>query len=269
MKIWFSELDELQKIKVPRGLQRRGVVRLTSLHTFVDASQSAYGGVVYVRTEYEDKTVSVFIVTSKTKVVPLQSVSIPRLELMAAHLGNKLAQSIANVLSISKQQMIFWSDSTDVLWWVRGYSRIFKPFVANRIGEIQSSSNPEQWRYVPTKINPADHLTRGLKVSELIEKNSWWEGPEYLRSSESEWPTNKIFKRSEQVKSEVKKRYMHTEESFVTSVRTSSSSQCNEGWRLAPGHYSSWQRLIRVHAWVNRFINKLTVHYLKTSNHYN
>ena len=100
---------------------------------------------------------------------------------MAAHLGSKLAQSIANVLSISKQQMIFWSDSTDVLWWVRGYSRIFKPFVANRIGEIQSSSNPEQWRYVPTKINPADHLTRGLKVSELIEKNSWWEGPEYLR----------------------------------------------------------------------------------------
>ena len=254
VKIWFSELDELQKIKVPRGLQRRGVVRSTSLHTFVDASQSAYGGVVYVRTEYEDKTVSVFIVASKTKVAPLQSVSIPRLELMAAHLGNKLAQSIANVLSISKKQMIFWSDSTDVLWWVRGYSRIFKPFVANRIGEIQSSSNPEQWRYVPTKINPADHLTRGLKVSELIEENSWWEGPEYLKSSESEWPTNKIFKRSEQVKSEVKKRYMHTEESFVTSVRTSSSSQCNDGWRLAPKRYSSWQRLIRVHAWVNRFI---------------
>ena len=60
---------------------------------------------------------------------------------MAAHLGSKLAQPIANVLSISKQQMIFWSDSTDVLWWVRGYSQKFKPFVANRIGEIQSSSN--------------------------------------------------------------------------------------------------------------------------------
>ena len=59
---------------------------------------------------------------------------------MVAHLGSKLAQSIANVLSISKQQMVFWSDSTDVLWWVR----IFKPSVANRIGEIQSFSNPEQ-----------------------------------------------------------------------------------------------------------------------------
>ena len=47
---------------------------------------------------------------------------------------------------------------------------------------------------------------------------------------------------------------MHTEERFVTSVRTSSSSQCNDGWRLAPKCYSSWQRLIRVHAWVNRFI---------------
>ena len=44
-----------------------------------------------------------------------------------------------------------------------------------------------------------------IKVSELIGKNSWWEGPEYLRCLGSEWPANKIFKRSEQVKSEVKK----------------------------------------------------------------
>ena len=42
MKIWFRELDELQEIKIPRGLQQRGVGRSVSLHTFVDASQSAY-----------------------------------------------------------------------------------------------------------------------------------------------------------------------------------------------------------------------------------
>ena len=77
-----------------------------------------------------------FIVISKIKITPLQSVYIPQLELTAAHLGSKLAQAIANILSISKQRMIFWSDSTDALWWIRGYSGIFKPFVANRIGEI-------------------------------------------------------------------------------------------------------------------------------------
>ena len=65
-----------------------------SLHTFVDASQSAYGAVAYVRTEYDDQTVSVILAAVKTKVAPLQSVPIPRLELMVAHLGSKLAHSI-------------------------------------------------------------------------------------------------------------------------------------------------------------------------------
>ena len=45
--------------------------------------------------------------------------------------------------------------------------KIFKPFVANRIGEIQLFTSPNQWRYVPTEFNPADYLTRGLKVLEL------------------------------------------------------------------------------------------------------
>ena len=83
---------------------------------------------------------------------------------MEAHLGSKLAHFIASVLSIPKQHMTFWSDSTDsVLWWIRGYnSRVFKPFVANRIVEIQLYSNPDQWRYVSVKMNPADHLIRGL-----------------------------------------------------------------------------------------------------------
>ena len=61
MKIWFGELEELQKIKVPRGLQQRGVVRLVSLHTFVDALQCTYGGIMHVRTEYEDQTISVHV----------------------------------------------------------------------------------------------------------------------------------------------------------------------------------------------------------------
>lgn len=48
--------------------------------------------------------------------------------------------------------------------------------------------------YIPIKINSALYLTRGLKVFELIGKISWWDGPEYLRGSESEWPTSKIVK---------------------------------------------------------------------------
>ena len=86
--------------------------------------------------------------------------------------------------------MIFWSDSIDVLWWIRGYSRVYKPFVANRVGDIQSCSDLEQWRYVPIGINPADYLKRGLiiriRATELDEKKDWCTGPEYLQSPEEE-----------------------------------------------------------------------------------
>ena len=90
-----------------------------SLHTFVDASQTAYGAAVYQRIEY-DHMLSVRLVAAKAKVAPIQSVSFPRLELMGACLGNKLTQSIVEVFSIPIQDVVFWSDSTNVLWWIRG-----------------------------------------------------------------------------------------------------------------------------------------------------
>ena len=105
---------------------------------------------------------------SKSRVAPLQAVSIPRLELMVAVVGLKLSETVGKVLSIESSHRSFWSDSMDVLYWIRGCSRKFKPFVANRIGEIQALTSPNQWEYVPTGQNPADLLTRGESVSKLL-----------------------------------------------------------------------------------------------------
>ena len=104
---WFSELPSLSQKKVPRSLQLQKIVQSVGLHTFVDASQDAYGAVVYLRIVYQDESVSVRLITSKTKVAPLQTVSIPCLELMGVNLGNKLAQSVSNVFNIQKEQMNF------------------------------------------------------------------------------------------------------------------------------------------------------------------
>ena len=92
-----------------------------------------------------------------------------RLELMGAVIGVRLALRIAEVLEIKISDAIFWSDSMNTLWWIRGRSREFKPFVANRVGEIQSCTNPEQWRYISTDHNPADMLSRGMKATELVD----------------------------------------------------------------------------------------------------
>ena len=92
---------------------------------------------------------------------------------MAAVVGLRLAEAVGNILNQPKHEWLFWSDSVDVLYWIRGCSQKLKPFVANHVGEIQSLIDPEQWRHVPTKQNPADLLTRGLRVSTLIDEESW------------------------------------------------------------------------------------------------
>ncbi|XP_068738295.1 uncharacterized protein [Montipora capricornis] len=61
---WFSELEELPTIKVPRCLRfgPEQVVLSETLHTFVDASQDAYGAVVYLKVNYESGSQPVYLV---------------------------------------------------------------------------------------------------------------------------------------------------------------------------------------------------------------
>jgi hypothetical protein len=254
---WFKELNDLTKIQIPRCLMKNKEVSCARLHVFVDSSKEAYGAVVYIQHVYADGMTSERFVASKTRVAPLKSMSIPRLELLAGVLGMKLAGSIANVLEIPMSDTIFWSDSMNVLWWIRGHSRDFKPFVANRIGEIQRCTSPAQWRYVPTDVNSADLLTRGITALELIEKDSWWYGPVFLAEPESKWPVNMVTK-CKASEEKIKKPTSNTEninkdgDRIITLAAVARTE--NISWRLEPLCFSSWKRLVRVHAWVYRFL---------------
>ena len=80
-RAWFGELCEIKNVKVPRCMWSKGMVADTmSLQTFVDASESAYGVVVYARCQYEDGSVSTNIDAAKTRVSPNIATSIPRLD---------------------------------------------------------------------------------------------------------------------------------------------------------------------------------------------
>jgi len=53
---------------------------------------------------------------------------------------------------------------------------------------IRNATNPNQWRYVGTDMNPADDSSRGLKGHELSKQHCWITGPNFLWLPESEWP---------------------------------------------------------------------------------
>ena len=84
------------------------------------------------------------------------------------------------------KKVIFFTDSQIVLIWIRSQSRTFKPFVSVRVGEIQSKSDPCQWRRISGEFNVADDVSHGIEAESL--EGRWKHGPEFLYRPESEWP---------------------------------------------------------------------------------
>ena len=124
---------------------------------------------------------------SKSRVTPMTNTTIPRLELQAGVLAIRLAKVIANEHDIQVNRRFFWSNSSTVIQWINKDPREYKIFVANRLTEIKENSKSSEWRWVPTKDNPADDGTR--YASDTLNNDSrWFTGPEFLKLNESEWP---------------------------------------------------------------------------------
>lgn len=70
---------------------------------------------------------------------------------------------------------------------MHGHPNRLKTFVANRISDILERGNIEQWRHVAGKENPADCATRGLDIVSLRDHPLWWQGPLWLKQTESLW----------------------------------------------------------------------------------
>ena len=60
---------------------------------------------------------------------------------------------------------VFWTDSNIVLGYIQNKTKRFKIFLAYKIHQIHESCRVEQWRYVPSKLNPADHASRGFGIA--------------------------------------------------------------------------------------------------------
>jgi len=106
-------------------------------------------------------------------------VTIPRLELTAAVVAVKMSCKLKEELHMRIDAKYFWCDSQIVIVYINNDAKRFHLFVANRVKFIKEHTRVDQWQYVPTKDNPADHASRGLSAAELLMSN-WFTGPEFL-----------------------------------------------------------------------------------------
>ncbi|GBP51952.1 hypothetical protein EVAR_80047_1 [Eumeta japonica] len=184
---WKSQLINLKNEKIPRCYLRYTDATTLQLHTFVDASETAYAAALYWRATDSRGHVSTSLIIAKSRVAPLKITSIPRLELQAAVMGTRMATTVIEEHDRKPNTKFYWTDSKTVLTWLKNGARSYKPFVAHRIAAIEENSTLNEWRWVPTKQNVADDATRNVPRN----LDRWYNGPEFLQHESNDWPTEK------------------------------------------------------------------------------
>ena len=246
---WREDLWKLEKLFIPRCLKPKGFGTIISrqLHMFSDASEEGYGVVAYLHTENSEGVIHCGFVMGKARVAPLKKVTIPRMELTAATLAVRLYARIASELDCDINESYFWTDSMSVIRYIANEATRFHTFVANRVSVIREATDVNQWKYVDTKNNPADHASRGLSSSDL-ENKSWCTGPQFLWSPEQCW--NKT--------QEISTALSHDDKE-VRKIKVVTSTLVEEPGlmdRMLERH-SDWMRLKKSVGWLLVFVSNL------------
>ncbi|XP_062701902.1 uncharacterized protein LOC134285339 [Aedes albopictus] len=223
------------------------------LHGFVDASEAAYAAVVYARSVDESGNVTVNIVAAKTKVAPIQQISLPRLELLAAELLVDLMARVMESFSHLAVELYAWTDSRIVLQWLSSHPRKWKTFIANRTSKILDIVARNRWHHVGSADNPADCASRGISPTELVGHALWWTGPSWLKTDELPFETTDSTIEGSLDDEELLERRTHVA-CLATSVKPKSTRGI-ENFLL--NRFSSLNRVRRTLCWINRFVNNV------------
>ncbi|XP_028168402.1 uncharacterized protein LOC114358595 isoform X2 [Ostrinia furnacalis] len=197
LKDWltfYNGLQYLRLLQIPRVVTISNYITF-QLHGFADSSTQAYGAAIYVLTTNAQGQTLVRLLFSKTRVAPLKTQTIPRLELSAALLLAVNMKDLQSSLKVPINDIQYWSDSTITLAWIKTEPHKLNTFVANRVTKIQALTDKSKWRWVPSNENPADLLSRGVLPDKLVNCTTtskfWFEGPTFLSKPQGEWPQNK------------------------------------------------------------------------------
>ncbi|GFT79622.1 DUF5641 domain-containing protein [Nephila pilipes] len=211
-----------------------------SIHTFVDASKTAYAACIFLRSESSRGSVTVQLLQARSRIAPMKTITIPRLELMAAVVGTRLFNSMKQALKLPYIKTYFWTDSSTVLTRItRREQRLV--FVTNRISEIRKMTTSEDWLHISTEQNPADILSKGCGPKQL-QKCKWWQGPAWLQNPKEQWPKSAVNIDEKEVEIEKRKSVISANNTELESISLQLARR-----------FSRFSKMIRVMAWVLRF----------------
>lgn len=177
---WKESLQDLQSLQIQRPYTSLSTTNAQKreLCVFADASVKAIASVAYIKVSTSEST-EVGFMFGKTKLAPQSGLTIPRLELCAAVLAVEVAELIVAEMDISFDNIEYYTDSKVVLGYIYNQTRRFYVYVHNRVQRILQSTHPNQWKYVPSELNPADCASRSVTAAQLS-STTWLEGPAFL-----------------------------------------------------------------------------------------
>ena len=251
-EVLTADLQEFSSIRVPRcctSCPGDQSARSHSLQGYCDASLRAYAAVVYLRTEWDNGVID-RLLCAKTRVAPVKGFTIPRLELLSALL---LARLVSTVQAALESEMEFSSvschtDSQVALFWIIGRGREWKQFVQNRVMEIRRLIPVSSWKHCPGTQNPADIPSRGVSPTELQGKLELWRhGPSWTAPTDTDTAVELMEPPKECID---EMRIRDRDKPTLNLLNTYSAEAV-----LVLGNYSSLRRLLRVTAYVLKFVN--------------
>ncbi|UYV81938.1 hypothetical protein LAZ67_21000194, partial [Cordylochernes scorpioides] len=243
-----TQLSCLKEIKIPRYLNSSSSeIEELQLHGFCDASLNAYSAVFYLKTRFKIQKIKINLITSKTKVAPLKTITIPRLELSAALLLAQLNQVILESFPFQHDKTFLWTDSQICIDWIRSDASRWKAFVSNRVSSIQNLTQITDWFHVSSQDNPADCASRGIMPQDLVNHRIWWRGPIWLQENNVRYiPSSPTQVNLNIIQEEVGEGQVLDQ----TTLIQNSETMLNLEFIV---RYSTMAKLIRITAWCWRF----------------
>ena len=208
---------------------------------------------------------------------------------MAILILSRLMNTVKNYLSLIFNKSAGWTDSSAAYAWIKNNKKQ-KTFIENRVTEIKRNLKDIDLKLVASELNPADIVSKGCKISQLVENKLWFQGPDFLSLPENQWPNFEIGQNFQKVlnpscdlvikESGVKSvstenqkestpscdlviKKSGVESDFVTSCNLNDANtsineaKCRLSEIIDVKRFSSFDKLVRVTAYVFKFLENV------------